>query len=240
MQSASLSSSNVLLPQEQRRWASILEKRDQAKAILALQDAYYWLTECTKTVDEQDPANPYKPFPKRRYIKPLLDALERLPVPRLMKSRTMMASWTVAGYCAHFGFTHPATGVIFQSQDHDRALQCLKYVKVLWENSIAPLKDQWRLSKKLEKQAFDRFELANDTWFQAIPGDPNKIRSAHPTIVVFDEAQLIEQYEESYSNAVAARCLKVICIGTAAPGPYWDLYEQAAMVDWPDWDKEAA
>lgn len=144
-----------------------------------------------------------------------------------------MASWLVSGYCAHRGFTRPATAVVFQSQDEDRAVYDVDYVKTLWENSDSLLRDRWPLKKSIDKQPYNYLELANGSSFIAIPGDPQKIRSQHPTIVVLEEAAFIERGEESYNVAVATRCRKLIGVSSADKGYYDDLYQKTRPVDWP-------
>lgn len=205
------------------------------KARLAINDCHFWLTECTKTRDEQDKENPYKPFPHLPYLPHLLDVLDFEPIVFLEKSRTMMASWIVAGWAAHQAFTRPATCVVFQSEDEDRAVHDVEYCKVLWENSIAPLKEQWRLAKPLDKQPYNEFRLANDSRLIGIPGDPDKLRSEHPTIVVLDEAAHITEGERSYNVAAATRCLHLVCLSSANPGWFRDATEFAVACDWPDY-----
>lgn len=226
------SNSVKLSPEEQRSLRNVLQQKQKLQAELAVLDVSYWIKNCTKTKDEQDPENPYKPFPDRRYIDPVIEYLNWAKAPNLAKSRTMMASWLVAAYVAHWGFNKPATGVVFQSQFQDKALTDLGYVKELWKNSIPPLKERWPLAKRFDLQKLDTFELANGSWFAAIPGDPAQINSKHPTIVVLEEAQLIDQYEESLSNAAATRCLKIISIGTARPSTYFDRFDRCAPADW--------
>lgn len=214
--------------------ALILEQ--EMKARRAVQDDYFWLTECTKTKDEQDPRNPYKPFPKKPYFKPVLDVLSdpSEPVVMIWKSRTMMASWLVSGWAAHWGFKYPATTVVFQSQDEDRAVHDVECVKTLWRNSDTLLQQRWKPKKDIDKQPYNRLEMENGSQFIGIPGDPQKIRSEHPTIVILDEAAFILRGEESYNVAVATRCLKIVALSSADKGWYDEIYQKSRPCDWPD------
>lgn len=201
-----------------------------------LTDPYFWLTECTKTKDEQDKTgNPYKPFPKRAYFQPCIDVIENEPVSFFEKSRTMMLSWLVSGWCAHYGFSHQAIGTIFQSEDEDRACHDVENVKTLWEQSEPEFKERWPLAKPLEKQPYFKLEMANGSWFKGIVGNPDKIRSDHPTIVVLDEAAFITKGDDSYNTAKATRCLKMICLSSAEPGWFEDFTRTAVPVDWPEY-----
>lgn len=237
------------------REANLLKEELQYRRVH--QDPYYWLTSLTKTKDEQavknavryanehhcsfqeavqqlgEEANPYKPFPDREYLRWVIEALKAEPILFVEKSRTMMLSWVVSAFCAHWGFTMPATCCVFQSQDLDRAIHDIGYVKTLWEQSPAWLKKRWPLEKPLDKFAQDELKLANGTKFKAIPGDPDKIRSEHPTIVVLDEAAHIEQGETSYNVAMGASPVKVFCISSAAPGWFQEVSDAAKPVPWP-------
>lgn len=209
----------------------------ESMARKALEDAFYWMTECTKTKDEQNQLDPYKPFPKKRYLleclKVLLDPNE--PTVYTYKSRTMMMSWCVSAAAAWTAFTHPATKVVIQSQDHDRALHDVQNCKILWENSIPRLRERWPLPKPLKDQPYERFRLSNGSEIVGIPGDPRKIKSEHPTIYIQDESAIIEQGEESLNEAIAARCLKIWCVSSAFPGWFADLFESSLPARWPDY-----
>ena len=211
-------------------------------AALAVKDKFFWLTECTKTKDEQDQQEPYKPFPAKDYLRLTLDYLDNEPNPVkfIKKSRTMLASWVVTGWAAHTAFTRPATKVVIQSRDEDTALTCIGYAKELWKNSLPALKQQWRLEKELDKQPDHELTTASGSSIVAITGDPNKIRSNHPTIVILDEAAFMDRGEESFNIAVATRCLHLVALSSAEPGWFEDLIETANPVPWPEYGRAAA
>ena len=84
---------------------SLLAKLQEAEKIheeLAVREALrnnlYWLTRATKTRDEQNPADPYKPFPDKKYIRAIFQFLDEWPgrLKIIEKSRTMMGSWSVS------------------------------------------------------------------------------------------------------------------------------------------------
>jgi len=155
----------------------------------------------------------------------------------IAKSRTMMASWTVAGWCAYKMFTRPATRVVFQSEDQKRALDMVKYVKTLWDQSLKALKNRWRLANDSALNDFAREELkmANGSACVGLVGNPDKVRSEHPTIYVADEAAFMTRFSSSFSAAMGTRCLHSICLSSAEPGEFMDLVESATPVDWPKW-----
>jgi hypothetical protein len=209
--------------------------RNELMARAVEHNCYLWLTEYTKTKDEQDAVNPYKPFPQKPYIQPILKVLEVESPVFFEKSRTMLISWTVSGWAAHKGFTRPAIQVIFQSEDEDRAVNDVNYVKELWKNSPDSLRDRWKLNKSVELQPQESFSLANGSEFIALVGNPKKIRSFHPTIYVLDEAAHVEQAEESWNTALATNAPHMIALSSAAPGWYFDRIEGAIPVDWPSY-----
>src|SRR5437762_3513118 len=86
-----------LLTPEQR--VSFWEHYPLCRPIL---DSLYWLRHHTKTLDEQDPANPFKPFPNREYHQFLTDRWLEEAILLIEKSRTMMTSWWMAGVCTHY------------------------------------------------------------------------------------------------------------------------------------------
>lgn len=224
---------------DRERAAREIELRRELRVRRALKDTYYWLTTHTRTKDEQNLDDPYRPFPDREYFRQLLSIFPFEPIWFIKKSRTMMLSWLVSGYCAHLGFCRPATGVVFQSQDEDRAVHDVENVKVLWENSDPELRGHWPLAKPLEKQSYNRLELANGSWFLGIPGNPDKIRSEHPTIYVADEAAFMTQFHDAYNTAKAARVLQLFALSSAEPGEFEDVVSSSRPCDWPDYAGKA-
>lgn len=202
------------------------------------------MTQGTKTVDEQDKTGetPLKPFPDWPYIPVLLELFEREPTIFMPKSRTMMATWTVCGWAAFKMFTRPATRVIFQSQDEKRALDCVKYVKWLWENSLDPLKRRWPLTGEttLAEHAKNELKMANLSTCMGIVGRPDKVRSEHPTIYVADEAAFMVQFAEAFAAARGARPMSMICLSSANPGDFADIVDSAAAVTWSEYWRSSA
>ena len=206
----------------------------------SIKNPLVWGRYATKTKDEQDlTGNPYKGFPEWEFFDYLLPILRTEPVIFIKKSRTVMLSWVVSLYCVHEMLTKPATGVVFQSRDHDRAVHDVDCCKELYANSIPQLKDRWPLTGPLQKQSFDRFELANGSWCLGISGDPKKINSEHPSIVVLDEAALMERGADSYASALATRSRTIIALSSAEPGWFEEYVEGARPENWPEYSLEA-
>ena len=146
-----------------------------------------WLRKWTKTWDEQDLENPFKPFPEWPYFDFLSGLFQKEEMLFVPKSRTVMATWWGVAECLHFVMTHGPATCIFWCPDEDRAVKCIKYCKVLYEQQDEELKKIYPPAKPLDQQAVFRFELEDGGWLQALPGkNPDKIRSEHPTIVMVD------------------------------------------------------
>ena len=202
--------------------------------LMAMKSPLYWLMNMTKTLDEQDAVNPYKPFPDYTYFRQIYAAWLVESVLFIEKSRTMMLSWLFAGLCLHFAMKRRATRIIFGGPDEERALQPLNYARILWASQAEPLKDAWPLDRPMEHQSYNTLELGNDSSLVALPGkDPDRIRKEHPTVVLFDQAAIIERFSESYGVALAARPLKIVAITSAKPGDFRTLTKKAKPVDWP-------
>lgn len=199
---------------------------------------------CTKTVDEQagTGVKAFRPFPDRPYFAPLIDVLLHERVVFIEKSRTMMCSWIVSALAAWMMFTRPATTVVFQSEDEDRAVHDVENVKHLWEQSIDPLRKRWQLVTEDSpwKQAYDRLELANGSWCRGLSGRPDKSRSLHPTIFVLDEAAFMTAGAQIYNTVLAARPLHIWVVSSANPGWFREATESALPVDWPTYEEKAA
>lgn len=214
--------------------ARALEERELRRAE---QSCWHWLRKHTKTIDEQDEENPLKPFPDREYFPWVLDVMENESTVFIPKSRTMMASWFSAGFIAHKLFTKPHTTCVVQSKDEARALNVIKYIKTLWEHTTPRLRDRWPLKRPLSRQPYDRFDLENGSWALGVAGDPDRIRSAHPTIVLLDEGAFIDT-EENYNVAVATRAKHIIVVSSANPGWFYEFIRDARDVKWPKYEHQ--
>jgi hypothetical protein len=221
----------VRVSDEKRELLKALEERDIRKA---KKEVWHWLGHHTATEDEHDTDEPVKPFPQRPYFPLVFDVLDdpNEPVVWVEKSRTMMMSWSLAGWACHEMFTRPYTGIVVQSADEARAIKVVNYMKCLWRRSDPRLKAMWKLRRPLERQPYDRFEAANGSWVLGVSGDPDRIRSEHPTIVILDEAAFIPT-DDNYNVAVATRCLKIICNSSAEAGWMHEVIREARPAEFP-------
>jgi hypothetical protein len=176
------------------------------------------MTKWTRTRDDQDQQNPYKPLPRKAYFEVLHQDWLREPVLYIEKSRSMITSWWAAAETLHYVMTHQPSKAIFWAQDEDRSVMLRDYVWTLWEQQKPVLKELYPVPRPRLKQSYDKLELSGGGLLVALPGkDPDKIRSEHPTILVMDEACFIENGGEAFDIALASRVPRVLLISTAAP-----------------------
>lgn len=147
----------------------------------------------------------------------------------------MMMTWLVMGWAAHIAFTKQARKVVFQSEDETRAIHGVDCCKELWRNSMPELIKRWPLVKDVDKQAFSSLELSNQSQIVGIPGNPDKIRSEHPSIIVFDEACHMTEFGESYGVAINTRTPKMVALSSANVGAFRDSTRMAKTVPWPEY-----
>lgn len=198
----------------------------------AEKDPFFWLTNLTQTIDEQDRANPYKPFPADKYIEASIEQLMLEEIVFVPKSRSMMASWTMAGAATWLCQTKPATGIVIQSRDETRARKLIEYGRVLYTRAHPEWQKRHPLAKALSSQEQITIEWANDSWMKAIPGTPSSIRSEHPTVVIFDEAAFMEFFDECFNVGRGAKPLHVWALSSAEKGSFFDVLEDAVPCDW--------
>jgi hypothetical protein len=136
----------------------------------------------------------------------------------------MMTSWWGVAEFTHYVQTNqPALG-IFVAQDEDRAVKCIEYARVLYEQQGPWLKAAYPLLRPMEQQLFKMLEWAKGGKLIALPGkDPDKIRGYHPTIVMFDEAAFIDRFAEAFSATLFTKAKKILAVTTANPGDFREM-----------------
>jgi hypothetical protein len=195
----------------------------------AIVDPLHWMCDgWTRTKDEQDQFEPYKPMPMRPYLRVLADLWRQEPVLFIEKSRSMMISWATTGLATHHIMTRQPSKAVFWAQDQDRAVILRDYAWTLWEQQDERLKSLYPVVRPRERQAFDRLEFALGGSIVALPGkDPNKIRGEHPSILLIDEAAFIENGAEAFDVALSSRVQKVIVISSQAPSWFYRVTKTA-------------
>ncbi len=176
-----------------------------------------WLTKHTKTQNpnHEKQGLPYLAgFPVKSYFVPLFDAFlreEKLLVP---KTRTMLTSWSAVGYATYRAQWHNWDCII-QSCSQDKVLEITDYAAQLWSNQHHWLRARHPLMSKVPLTSELQFVAGGRV--KAIPGGADKIRTFHPTLVIFDEFSYMEDAQQCW-DAASPACQQMIGIGTARAG----------------------
>jgi hypothetical protein len=185
------------------------------------QDALYWAQKWTLTENPHylEQKLPYRaPFPKKSYFVPLFKALvteSRLFIP---KTREMITSWAIMAHGAHRAQWYKAE-VIVQTESEDKAQELVGYAECLYRNQPDWLRAMHPLKGEASRL---HIEWADGGRVFGIPHGENKIRLYHPTIVIFDEAAFLTDFERAY-NAAQPVAQQIIAVSSAGPGRFADL-----------------
>lgn len=144
----------------------------------------------------------------------------------IVKSRDLMASWSVIAAKTLKAMVLPEQEILLQSQTEEKGYELIFYAKTLWEQMDPWLRAEFPLESgmTLEKFPKDRIEWANGSRIMALAQGDTKINSYHPTDLVQDEAALQAEGRNSYGAALPA-CQNIVCLSSAFPGWYEDLVE---------------
>lgn len=191
----------------------------------------WWLWKATNTFDnhwlEKGFSGPHRPFPRLPYFQWLFAKMLAEPVVFFPKSREMMLSWAVMGYCTWFCQTFPSTLVLVQSQKLDKSKELVKgseppgYAYALYDQQDAWLKNRYPLAMRAEDLPADKLAWQNGSAIQAIGKGADQVRLYHPTIYVIDEAAFMEEAGASF-GAASPVAKQMLIISSAGPGWFGD------------------
>lgn len=197
----------------------------------------FWLWHCTETFDNhwllKGLSSPYRAFPQHPYFPwmfyQLLAGLKHNRTLMFPKSREMMASWAVMGFCAWMCEIYPQTRVVVQAQKEEKAAELVKgteppgYVRTLYERQPLWLKEKYPIAvAHMSDLSSTKFAWANGSVIHAVGKGADQVRQHHPTIYFCDEAAHVDDFEGSLAAAAPVTKLR-IAVSSAGPGFFGDV-----------------
>jgi hypothetical protein len=213
--------------------------RDQDRTVEMIQRGYKnskgfwvpgplaWLWHCTETFDphylDKGLSSPHRAFPRLPYMQWLFTEMLTEPVIFFPKSREMMLSWAVIGYCTWMCQIFPGTQVLVQSQKLDKSSELVKgteppgYAYTLYSRQEQWLKDRFPLAMRPADLPADNLVWKNGSEIKALGKGADQIRLYHPTIVMMDEAGFMDEAEASFGAATPV-AKQILVVSSASPG----------------------
>ena len=180
---------------------------------------------------------PYPQFPgpdTHPYLPWLFNLFVRNRRVFIPKSREMMASWCGIGFCVWSCQFFEKTRAIVQTQKDDKVIDLIKgsevpgYARTLIERQPKWLQAHCPLTKPMKEQSQNEIAWANGSVIQGVPRGADQIRQYHPTLVMFDEAAHLDEFQAAYGNADLVAS-KVIAISSAGPGWFGEVCSQMGI-----------
>jgi len=217
------------LEEVEYRQSASARKRDlinDVRVVGATSECHTWVTQYTETYNEhwveEGRPSPYEHFPDRDYFRDIFTIFDLERIVWIVKSRDLMVSWACVAYLTLEAMKVPQRGVLFQTQNHDKTRQLVKYAKTLYDRQPAWLKEAFPLVKPLRQQPDLSLEFAHGGKIVGIPSGGDQIRSYHPWGYLLDEASFVVDAGECYNAALSVVSGKIILNSSAGPGWYAD------------------
>jgi len=219
---------------------------------LCRRSAQYFIfdAQVVKTKDEHDPVTPVKLIPDKMYLRVMLDCLlltagliepakaryamdGGIPVAdfyntgmlAIEKSRQVLATWLLAGYCLWRAKFQAHQLILWQSKKEDDAANVVydkepHIARISFMESNLPRALQDGIFPKGASRCNLRFPLGSRIW--GIPEGADIIRSNTPSVLVADEAAFQPEFASAKDAAMPA--IKgggqLIAVSSAAPGSF--------------------
>lgn len=121
-------------------------------------------------------------------------------------------------WAAHQAQWYKAEAIV-QTESEDKAKELVGYAECLYRNQEPWLKSKHPLASEASHLSI---EWKDGGRIFGIPHGEHKIRLFHPTIVIFDEAAFLSDFEQSF-NAAQPVAKQIVAISSAGPGRFGDL-----------------
>lgn len=108
---------------------------------------------------------------------------------------------------------------VVQTDSEEKAKELVGYAECLYRNQEPWLKQRHPLKSEASSLSI---EWADGGRIFGIPHGEHKLRLYHPTIVIFDEASFLPEFEACY-NVAQPVAKQIIAVSSAGPGRFADL-----------------
>lgn len=237
--------------EEQGEFLSILEEDEQDEIAARCSEQIvahdrgpmYWLRNLTLTENyhwqQQGRPTSKEPFPYKPHVPGewdyldwvmsfLLEGFGKVSEVYIPKTREMMTSWLVVGFCTWACQFFPNVQAIGQSEKDDKAQGLVLYANILYDNQPDWLRARHPL-KRGDSGTAHKIEWANGSKFIAVPQGERQVASFHPTIYFNDESAHQPTFEATL-NVVKPVAKQIICVSSAAHSRFGELCDQSLAV----------
>jgi hypothetical protein len=197
-------------------------------------DPLVWLTGHTRTRDDhwlEKGTSPFAPLPHKPYMDFLFWRLRNGGQILVAKSRDLLVTWAVMGYCVWEAQFHGPADIIVQCQTELKVVDLvggrerLGYCATLYQQQDDLLKYMHPLTKPLAEFASDLLAWENGSTIRGVPSGADVVRQWHPRIYVVDEAGFVDGFEGSWGAALPV-ATKLIAVSSASASVFGDWCQE--------------
>jgi len=190
------------------------------EALRCAVEPWYWMVNYVVTIDARRQGDVYRRFPAEEYLRSACWLLWHERFTAWPKSRQMVASWLVGSYCLGEALFQQGRLTLVQSKKEEDSAAILWRIRGVWmrQRQFAP----WLGPKQTEDQAA-RLAWANDSAIVAKAEGAHHVQSYTPSRLFLDEAQLQDEIEGAYYQALPA-CESITLVGSAEYGWFWEKF----------------
>lgn len=190
-------------------------------------DPLFWMWTYLKSIDEHKPEDPVRGFPKKDYIRVLVEEFKKNLRLFVAKSRQIFATWTFSALALHTAQFFPHQKVFVISKKEEHAFDLVKRIRHLYMSQPAWMRDLCPLDKKLNDQAQGTLSFANGSEIRGLPQGADQIRSYTASLILIDEASFLTELEETYGACAPSTAGggRIVVFSSAGSSYYGQLVE---------------
>lgn len=199
-----------------------------------IKDRYAYVTEACWTYDEIEAAahrNPVRRFPDKPHIYAMVRAWEKKRRLALVKSRRMMATWTMLALDLHLAMTAQYAKIFVISDDQMKSDQLLARMKFIYDHLPREFLKPGIKTHSGQHGDPTRLDFTETgSVVLALPEDPDKIRQEGASLLHVEEFQVWQWPETSYRAMLPTiqGGGKIVIVGTAQAN---SLYQKIVFDD---------